>query len=207
MIIATPLDKQFDDPFKLIIMKLVDVWRARLIRNSLEKAPQDRKFFRQTLYMRTKVVDETICNLTGCEIVETIDALPMSIRANNMMYDFVGAVNSTTAYQQVYSGTLEYVLQEEYNKAPLFMVENGKLRIYRAKPPVIKVETIFPDPQLVARMSCANGVNCDYWNSNYPVPEDILQTIIQGIREVDFKGGVVPADIEIPVVNNPANAQ
>ena len=44
-LISVRLNKTFDTPFNLQLIKRVDIWRSRHIKNALEKDARDRKFF------------------------------------------------------------------------------------------------------------------------------------------------------------------
>lgn len=67
--IASHMDKEFDEPFKLIIAEKVRVWRARLIKNSVDKDERERQYFIQTIYMKMEERNEVECEVpyTQCK--------------------------------------------------------------------------------------------------------------------------------------------
>jgi len=100
-LLASQLDKTFDDPFKLMMIKRVDAWRSRLIKNSLDKEPRDRRFFRQTIYLTMTKVPEVACDLgfTLCDVAQSLK-IPKVLRANSIMFDYVGAINGANPFQE-----------------------------------------------------------------------------------------------------------
>ena len=202
-LIASSMDKQFDEPFKMQLMARVEYWRARLLRNTLEKNKKDRKYFTQPLYLKMRAVSDTPCGITGCTIMESISKVPDPIRANNITFDFVGAINSTNAFKETFPGTVEFDLQGTYTgKKPKFMLINNRIRVYNSKAPAIMVSGVYDNVQKVMELSCQTAA-CDYWNSEYPVTEDMLQLIVQMINEVDYgKAKETTPEQEIPVTKN-----
>ena len=210
-VLATALNKTFDTPFKLMIMERVHVWRSRLIKNSLDKTPADRKFFRAVIYVRLSKVPEVPCDLPVevCDIAQTV-TLPTPLRANSITFDYVGSINGANSFKEIQSGALAYLRSGKYSKNVVgYSYNNGNktISVYgNPDLPMIRIEFIPDNPADIASYSCTPDTNvlCDFWNTEYPCSNDILQQILQFIVEVDFgqKKETVP---EISVVVNPEN--
>ena len=204
-IIAEGLKRPLDDPFKLMTAERVEIWRSRLIRNSVDKDERERKHFKQTIFVPMKSQAEIVCNVPfdQCNIAISKCAIPKPLRANNIYYDYVGNITGTKAFKQFTTGTLEALLHGKYSKNTIwFKVENDQLKIWN-KPeiPVVMIEAIFDSPQEAAKFNCTCGITaeCDFFNQEYPVSNDILQLIIQSIAQVDFNQSSNAPSMQIPV--------
>jgi hypothetical protein len=208
-VMATALKKTFDTPFKLMLMERVTVWRSRLIKNSLDKTPADRKFFRQTVYLSLEKVPQVSCNLPVdiCDVARTA-TIPPPLRANSILFDYVGAINGANPFKELTPGMMAYFKSGKYSKNLIgYLYTDGKIEVYgNANLPMLRMDYIGDNPEDFASFACSPDLNkvCDFWNQEYPCPGDILQQILQFIAEVDFgqKKDIVP---EISAIVNPEN--
>jgi hypothetical protein len=202
-IIATGFEKTFDMPFKLMLMKRVDAYRSRFIRNTLEKDPRDRRSFIQSIYMNMSTESEVKCSLgldALCDVAVTVEQVPVALRANGIQYDYVGAINGANAFQPVSAGMIGYANEGKYSKN-LIQYESRNQRIVvhrRPQLPMIRIDAIFDYPTEVADFVCENNGNCNFWDSPYPCTNDIIQLIIQYLP-ADFK--VLQEELSVPVNN------
>ena len=203
-LIAVRLNKTFDTPFSLQLIKRVDLWRSRHIRNSLEKDSRDRKFFRQTVYLNMSKQSELPCDqgiIPSCDVAVS-DKIPAPLRANNILFDYVGGVNGSNPFKETSAGMVSYSKAGKYSKnLTPFVYVDGRIAVYdRPNLPMIRVDYIADSPFDLEAYSCTPDFTpCNFWDSQYPCPNDILQLIIQSIIEIDFNGKEVPDEISIPV--------
>lgn len=204
-VLAADLDKVFDVPFRLMLMERVNIWRARHIKNTLDKSPADRKFFRSTVYLSTTETNEVPCSLPfdQCKVYVTT-TIPEPLRANSMLFDYVGAVNGLNPFVEVSPGTAFYRMSGKYSKNKVaFNYSDQKIFVFTSVP-MIRIDFIAAWPEQLDGFNCDPSENtCDYWNSQYPCPPEILQLIFQSIREIDFKQNPQLFEQSVPV--NPAN--
>lgn len=207
-LIAGSLKKELDMPFKLQLMKRVNYWRSRSIRNSLDKDPKDRKFFKQLPLYMTMVKSSNVpcCSMfEGCEVAVTIDLVPKPLRANNILFDFVGAADGMTPFYETTAAYLPYLAKAKYSKRKLYYLwEDGKIIVYgNPNLPLVRIDGIFDDPEQANKYACKPGEvdDCEFWNKEYPFTGDIMQLIVQMILQVDYnlKQPVTPDTIEVPV--------
>lgn len=199
-LIASKVNKQFDEPYKLVILKKVDYYRVRFIRNALEKEQKDRKFFRQHFYMEMERKVKTPC-ANNCEFAITKGLVPTPIRVNQQLFDYLGAIDGANAFQEVQVGMLNY--QGKYSKRFLkYIYDNRRIEVYgNPAIPVIRVDGIFENPTEVLEYIC-NSNKCNFWDLEYPITQDILQLVVGAIQEE-----LVPIkNTEIPVVNESEKA-
>jgi len=203
-LIAIRVKKTFDTPFKLQLIKRVDIWRSRHIKNALEKDAKDRKFFRQTVYLNMSKQSELPCDkgiIPSCDVAIS-DKLPAPLRANNILFDYVGGVNGSNPFKETSPGMISFVTAGKYSKhSTPFVFNGGRIAVYnRPNLPMIRVDYIADSPSELENFSCnPDNSPCNFWDNPYPCTNEILQLIIQSIVEVDF-GQKEPADeISVPV--------
>jgi hypothetical protein len=205
-VLASMLDKTFDTPFKLMLMKRVDLWRARLLKNTLDKTPSDRKFFRSTIFLSCTETQEVLCDLpvTTCPVWATARVVK-PFRANSMLFDYIGGINGMNPFSEASPGTQYFKTKGKYSKNNVpFLFTDNRVIVYD-KVPMIRIDYIPEDPTTVQDYQCTPSANyvCDWWNEEYPCSLEILQIIFQAIRDNDFKQDPKLQEDSIPV--NPIN--
>ena len=183
-ILAQSLDKPFEFPIKLMLLKKVDAWRARLIRNTLENHPQDRKFFRQTIYLALTKKSEVPCDLgfTLCNVAQSAN-IPKPLRANGILFDYLGAINGANPFKEVAPGMLAYTNSGKYSKNVISYSRVNETIVVYNKPdlPMIRIDAVWDNPLALADMICTDTGNCNFWDNEYPCSNEILQLILEYI--------------------------
>lgn len=204
-LVAGQLNKDLNVPFKLMLAERIHYWRARLIKNSVDKDQKDRKFFRQVIFIPMEVSSENPCCdvLPGCPVATTKVPVPQPLRANSILFDYVGSVNGMNPFQEAVGGFIAYMSAGKYSKNVIRYTWNSpKINVFgNADLPMLRVEGIFDNPEEAALLSCngSSDEGCDFWNKEYPVTGDIMQLIIQSIVQVDFAKPGVPGEKDVPV--------
>lgn len=192
-ILAEQLKRPFDEPFKAMMKDRIKLWRSRLLANSLEKDPKNRKFFTQTLTVPMEEVSATECGINlNCTLMRSTLEIPLPVRANGTLFDEVGSVEGSTPFRLVKRHELSFLIGDKY--APLasdfYLYENGRLLTRMV--PYLFVDGVFDDPEAVATFKAAacaeSGANdCeDTDDQDLGVSGDIAQLIIQSILQIDF---------------------
>lgn len=200
-VLASSFDKVFDVPFKLMLMERVDMWRARHLKNTLDKTPSDRRFFRSTVYLSTTETDPVKCTLpfTQCKVYAT-DTIPEPLRANGILFDYLGAINGNNPFIDTLPGTAVYRLVGRYSRNKVGFNYSDQKIYLTDNVPMIRVDFIAARPRELAAFSCEpSGETCDWWNETYPCSPEILQLIFQSIREVDFRQDPQLQETSVPV--------
>lgn len=216
--IAAHFEREQDEPFKKMLALKVDSWRSKLVVNSLEKHPEQRKFFRQTLYVPMVEEGQLPDCLPGpvlCKIARSVSAIPSPMRISDVLFDYVGSVDGTKSFVEVNPGTLLFLQSGRYSGHKIFYGYNSvtagesKIEIFnRSKIPMIRIDGVFDSPTDVMAWNCNSGINCDAWDMSYPVTGDILQMIVQYILQVDFQVREIPDNKEVEVdASDPKNAE
>lgn len=203
-LLASHFKKELDDPFKVMMMERVKYWRSRLLKNTLDKAPGDRKFFKQTIYVPMETKDEVICAMpfTQCKVSYATIKLPKMARANGIMFDYIGSVDGMNPFEQTVEAMIPALMQGKYTgKILRVAIENDKPKVYgNAKLPKLRIDGIFDNPEDAAKLNCSTGNGgCDYWNEEYAISGDLLQLVVQSILQVDYNRSAEANHEQIPV--------
>lgn len=210
--IASQLSKELDDVFKLILFQKVGYWRSRLLRNSLEKKPNEAKFFVQTLYvaMEPKKPEPDCIEIpNSCPAAISIKQLPAPLRYSSTLFEFVGSVDGTKTFSYGLSATSQYLNAGKYskNRVAYDWVDNRIVVEGYPNLPMLMVKGIFDKPEDVMQFNCANGIGCDYWDAEYPCTGELLQQVVQYIV-AEYKGERINVGKQIevnpqPIANEP----
>jgi len=185
-ILAMEIGSVNDWAFKRSVLARANATRAQLMKRTLEKTPQDRSVFTQAI-----TVDMENFNFidgTGLECVQSrsVCDIPVPLRSNSIVFDYVGSVDGSHAYRETNIGMSQF-LKAGRMGAKLIPYRYMDPRLYIEHPNVARVLIvgIFADPEeiynLNAKLSACK--DCDFWEARYPCSEDILDIIIKDIRE------------------------
>jgi hypothetical protein len=210
-LLASQLNMELDMPFKLMLAKRIQVWRSRLIKNTVDKDQKERKFFKQVIFMPMVKQEEVPCCTTfnGCDIAVSKFDLPAPLRANGILFDYLGSVNGANPFQEATGGFMQYMSKGKYSKNIIrYTWSTPRVSVFgNPDLPMIRIETIFDNPEEAAKLSCTLGDSgsCDFWNQEYPTTNDIMQLIIQSIIAIDYQRGAIPTVPEVEVSNTPTS--
>lgn len=206
-VIASHLKRETDEPFKRMMAVKVDQWRSTLVSRSLEKHPDQRNFFTQTLWVPMECHQLIPCPtpLPICNVMRSKTIIPIPMRFGTTLFDYVGSVDGKNSFRQATVGTIEPLQAGKYSGKRTFYEWTNKRIIIRNnqknfndKPiPMIRIDGVFDRPMDVFEYNCKAGTNCDFWNEPYPATNDIVQMITQYILQIDY-GGKEDKDVSNP---------
>lgn len=191
-ILAERSGRQFDQPFIDEMKVVVNYWRAKLIVDSLNSRPKDRKFF--TKWIEIPLIRVPASEFPGfpeCEeLLRTKCQIPRTVRANSKLYDFVGKLDRMTPtplkepYQiralsgGPYSGTI-----------PRSAEMNGYIYVFNTlNIPGLAIQLIPEDVEEFKGCceECGAG-HCYNDDEPYPASSDIQQRIIQAVLSTELR--------------------
>lgn len=192
VLIAEPLERPLDVSFREQLKARIRYWRSRLLKNTLDKKPSDRKFFTQPITVQMEEVDAAQCNISlNCKVLRSKVKIPSMIRANSILFDFIGSAEGSNPYRLTPRWQMYYFLQDKYApKVTTYIAfEDGYLIIpYSPLVQYVRIEGIFEDPEEAAAVTCSSTTaDCNFDESEYPIPGDIAQLIVQSILDIDFR--------------------
>lgn len=202
-VIASHLKREQDEPFKRVVAKHVDWWRSRLIVNSLEKHPEQRKFYRQTLWMPMVLEEQIPCptNVRLPQVSISKFRIPAPMRLADMLFDYAGSIDGLRPFREAPPGQWEVLSAGQYSRLTTFYeFTNFHTRVRSPKElPMMRLDGVYDDPREVLELNCKTNGLCNYWDFPYPATGDMIQLIVQGILEGDYKDLVVPTATDIEV--------
>lgn len=190
IILAESVNRELDVPFRLMIQDRIKAWRNKLLKDSLERNPQSRKFYQQAITIPMEKVAASECGHgLACEFVyrSTVE-LPEILRTNDMMFDYVGATNGSTPWKFIPVWELPIAAASTYSSlVRTYAILNRRIVTLKPVNAVLAI-SIFADPVEAALAGCvgSGSENCNPDLLEYPIPADMVQQIIQYVTQVDF---------------------
>jgi hypothetical protein len=183
-ILAEALGAPNDFVFKRMILTRVNASRAQQLKRSLEKTPQDRKFFTQSIQVAMENYNYLEGTTLTCMHSRSTCPIPKPLRSNSMLYDYVGSVAGDNAYRYTPIGSSKFLNKGTYAKHNNHYHPEGDLLVVETPGiPKVLVVGIFADPEFAFNLDARTRDcgSCDYWESEYPCSEDVLDIIIQDL--------------------------
>jgi hypothetical protein len=177
-LLAEPKGRQFDEPFKLMLLDRALVWYARLVRNTLERDPKRRKEFLRSVTM----------TLAGKDPRETTLEVPEVLYANGINFEYVGTENGKRPFIQTSSpSNMEFFCHNKYQKkATYYTFINYKIQLLNENIlNKIRLDGVFLDPRVISK---TNGQDpYEFMNTDMRIPKDIMQLIILSMEQNDLR--------------------
>lgn len=205
--LAERAGRQFDTPFNEEIKVFIQLWRARLLRDTLEQNRRDRMFFKQ--YFEVPLEVANISDLPGfpdLRVLKTTCKLPKPLRANSTMWDYIGSPDKLSNFK-VFTELHKIIpaLDAKYTgHLPKALLLNDDIWIFNnLELKYLGVQGILEDPRELKDYTCNCGCEVCYDdNQPYPVSDDIKQRIVQSILSVELKDRIKPDTKTVEVDGN-----
>lgn len=166
----------------------VKYWRALLIRRDVLRNGMSDEFLQRYYFDLVKVDKADACNFDlDCQILRSKFEIPKPIRLNNdILFKFVGSADGKpwtyteyeeipyTAYNKFTSREIRYSWINRY----FYVFGNNKLTKGAVQAP-------WADPSII-NTSCDSG-SCYSDDKEFPIAEDMLKDIINGMLTGEFK--------------------
>jgi hypothetical protein len=177
-LLAEPKSRQFDEPFKLMLLDRCFVWYSRLVRNTLERDAKRRKEF-----LRTVILD---LELSSPRV--TIEEVPVLLFANGINFEYVGAASGKKAFIYTSSpSNIEFFNHNKYQtEATYYTYIDGKIQVHNNDLlKQVRLDGVFLNPRIVSEI---NGQDpYEFMNTDMRIPGDILQLIILSMEQNDLR--------------------
>lgn len=194
-ILAERAGRQFDIPFQEEMKVVIDYWRVRLLVDSLNAKPADRKFFTKWIDFPLETVNRSdFPGYPDCAILRTKCKIPRTVRANSKLYDFVGKLDRMTTIQIREPYEIRNLMHGVYTgDDPRGALINERLYIFgQLNLPGVSIQLI-PESISDYNACCTDcGSPCLTGDEPYPVSADIKQRIIQAIIATEFRNPAIP---------------
>lgn len=170
----------------------IKYYRAEFIRQDIAKNGVSAEYL-QTVTVPLQRVDEVdFCNVVlGCDVLRTINKIPKPVRKSyTIPFKYVGYVGFKGAFSYRQGQENTYAKFNKFTGCSLaYDYKNGYIYVYNnLKLKYITVQDVFIYPEEVNSFcSDDNGTQCYNDDMDFPMPEDMLRTITQGIRSGELR--------------------
>jgi hypothetical protein len=203
-LLAERAGRQFNQGFKEEMKFRINQARTRLIKNSLEKHPEDRKYFYQTIIIKLESTKGKNCEIKDDCLMRTIDLVPKTIRVNSILFDYVGTSDMITPFGYALPEQVKFFKFSKYTgKNKKYSLLNERIYIFNDQNiREIGIRGIFADPNEVNKYRCSPDVPCIPDDEEYPMPPDLVDTLIIYIMDTFFKMPGTPNTEEVNINEN-----
>lgn len=205
-ILAERVGRQFDQAFKRELRVIVMVWRSRIMRQTLERNPLDRQFFKDGFLLDLEEVSITECpELAGqsCTVLRSVKTIPRPVRASGIVFDYIGTDDFLQPFDRIQMWYYRFKktspvtgdrAKYAYKNNRIYIVNNTLIER-------IAVEGVFEDPRSVYEMQCDDtaGVKCASDDMDFNTSLEVGQAIIQAILATELRALVKGETPEVKV--------
>lgn len=205
--LADRVGQPFNAPLQDQLRVIINYKRADWFQKVLDKHPEQRKYFTKDFSAELMETDKAECPIeVGCDILKTVDIIPLPIRTSDTLFDFVGSVDKSMSYR--YMTPDQFVYASKYNKYtsrnPSYYYSNNRIYIYNdLDENYISIRGVFSDPRVLQPFKCA-GTPCYTDDDQFEIPEDIINIIIQDVLKNELRT-LFPQVGESEITNRPDN--
>ena len=186
--IAYTLGEPLNIVLKENIKFSIKYWRALLYRRDIATNGQSDEFLQKFHAPLTKVDKADDCAFTlDCTILRTTNKVPKPVRLKtDVLFKFVGTADGKafdyTEYEEV-----QFRCENKYTgKSIIYSYINDYLYIFNAtKLKKLAIQAVFANPEEIN--ICATSDTCYSDDDKYPIADDMIGDIINGILSKEFK--------------------
>ena len=207
--LAARVDKTDDVGLMDELKHIVNYKRNAAVHNWLVSMPQSWFHFIQSFVAATEKVSATECAEfpSDCFIYRTVCEIPEPLRSPTIkhgwqIFDFVGSESGYRAYQWLQPEHIETLRYNKYTSNTLkWYWKNSRVYIVSAAgvdPGNIMLRSVFEDALSLQGCDICDSKNNDCISDDdpYPVPKELLDSIIKDILATELRVGTVPDEVK-----------
>lgn len=199
-VLSDTVGQPFSVPLQDKLKVIINYKRANYLQQSLEKHPEQRKFFQQTFTTDLERIAPGDCEIPNvtCDLLRTHCEVPFPIRSSWSMFDFVGTPDWSASYGEVKP---EFNHLRKFNKYTGDLTKwafiNKKIYIFNnLKLKKLGIRGVFSDPYAVNQ--CCSSGRCFTDDMPFPMPTDLINAMIRDILQVELRVQFPQAMVEVP---------
>jgi len=125
----------------------------------------------------------------GSDISRTKESLPQVVRLKTRdAFEFIGPIDGIDPFSIIPAREAQYVPYAQFTKLiPRVYLRRGHLYVVNKKPSKILVEAVFADPTRLERYLRSDGSLAYTEEMDFPLPDDMIQGITQGLINGELK--------------------
>lgn len=200
--LADRVGQPFSIPLQEELKLIFNYKRADWFQKIVSKYPGQRKFFLKGFTEELEEVSQAECPIdTDCRVFRTVHKIPVPVRTEYALFDYVGDPDKTDAYGYASPDDSAIVVKygSKYTKdRPKYYYENGYIFILNEEDlEYIGIRGLWPDQRQLKDFKC-DDVPCYTDDDQYDIPADIINTMVQDILKNELRL-IAPELGEIPV--------
>lgn len=204
-LLAERAGRQFEIPFQKEIEDMIVYWRARLLKDTLTKSPNMKKYYLQSILDPLVEVSKEECEVLadcGCnDVLRSTHKIPNSIRISPNPYDYVGSEEGAYPYAWTTFGSERFFTYNPYTgKNPRWTLLNNYIYIFRDRNiKNLRVEGVFSDPRELGNFTCPGSTDkpCYSATTDFNADDALIQLIVDSILSKELAIQVKQDDVEI----------
>lgn len=177
---------------------------ASRIRQSVEKNGLDNQFV-SSYISGLKQVDsfDTCFTSSGCTILRTINKVATPVRyKSDVPFSFVGTPDGVPILYSRRSEIRYRKYLKYIGKSMSYTYDDGYIYVFgNTRIKQIKIQDIFLNPEEAVTV-CSTNSNCVTDDTEFPIPTDMIYSIIQEILKSEF-GIIKPETLGVPINDVP----
>jgi hypothetical protein len=200
-LIASRVGQPFNADLLEELKFIVNYKRAAFFKRSLEKHPEQRRYFYKDFSVPLVVVDKATCPFTvSCDVLRSQYPVPLPIRSSEEFFDFVGSIEKSQPFG--YATPEDADIFKKYNRytstSAKYFYTNGYLYIYNFEDlAAVNVRGIFPDPRQLSVFKCGDKP-CYTDDDQYEIPSDLVNDIVVDVLRTELQA-LIPKEGEVDI--------
>lgn len=191
-LLSDRVGQPFNTPLQEQLKVIVNYKRANYTQQFLEQHPEQRRFFWQSFVTDLERIPKGDCDeIPGlnCDILRSKCKIPQPMRSSVALFDFVGSADWTVGYGNTAPEFNQFNKHNKYTSGkPKWVYMNDYLYIFNDLTiKKLAVRGVFADPYSVNSCCGAGSKPCITDDTPYPVAQDILNSIIRDILNVELR--------------------
>lgn len=197
--VGQPFNVSLQEELKVIL----NYKRENYTQQFLERHPEQRGFFQQSVEIPLTLVDMPECDdPKDCKALRTKCEVPSPVRVSQVTFDFVGSPDFREGYGEMAPEFIKYNLYSKFtSKRPKWFYGDGHIWIYNTRAlKRIGVRGVFRNPEDVNKCLCdPTDVVCYNDDAPWPVAGDLINAIMRDVLNVELRNmfpqpGIVKVD-------------
>lgn len=194
------LDQPNNIPLREQVKFSVKHYRASLIRRDVERNGLSHHYI-QAFNVKLIAFDkaDTCVASLDCQVLRTENKLPRSIRMKRggIPFKYFGAIGGIESYTFTELSELTFTFHNKYTaNIKRYDIINDYGYIFNTnKVGVVRIEDIFSNPE--EAIDFCDDTACYTDDMEFPLPEDMIQTIVEGIIKGEFR--LIPTDQQVKI--------
>lgn len=187
-ILAERVGRESDLPFLQELRVIVNGWRSTLLYQTLSNNPKDRRLFLDHFSMEMIAVDPSECAELGlCEKMRTKFKVPNPVRANSMLFEFVGSPEFTTPFGEGADWQLKFFKESEYTGHEIrYTFKSGYIYITDNETTRIGIIGVIEDKRALSEVQACTG-ECPEEDMDFMISDEIGNRIIRSVLATELR--------------------